>query len=128
MCAAPSYWATDEDEHFEAGHYVEAWELTRLTQLSPAVSELLRQQHSLGNKVRAIAAGFVELAQPLGEQVWSLPEGLAFWCPLQEPPVGHYDGDEDGAVVCLTNGTRVFPTGHEGASRSDPLSIVSSAA
>ena len=128
MCAAPGYWATDEDEHFEAGHYVEAWELTRVSQLSPGVGELVRRQRTLGNKVRAITGGFVELAKPLGEHVWSLPEGLAFWCPLQEPSVGHYDGDEDGAVVCLTSGTRVFPTGYESASGSDPRRDSSGAA
>ncbi len=114
MIAATSYRATDADEFFEPGHYVEPWELKRIHQLSAAARELLEGQHAMGNKIRAIAEGFVELQRPLGESVWSLPEGLVFWCPLQEQQIGYYDGDEDGTVVCLATGTRVWPTGYEG--------------
>jgi hypothetical protein len=120
MSHIPSYWATEEDEHFEAGHFVEAWELARLAQLSPAVTKLLRDEEALGNKIRSIAQGFVELARPVGQRAWCLPEGLVFWCPLQERHIGHYDGDEDGAIVCLATGTRVFLTGYE----SEPTSEI----
>ena len=113
MSQTSSYWATEEDQHFEAGHYVEAWELSRLAQLSRSVIKLLHDERALGNKIRSIGSGFVELTQPIGQRVWSLPEGVVFWCPLQEQPIGHYDGDEDGAVVCLATGTRIFPTGCE---------------
>jgi hypothetical protein len=115
-----SYRATEEDEHFEAGHYVEAWEFNRLTQLSPSVKELLRDERAVGNKIRSLGKGFVELAQPIGQRLWRLPEGLVFWCPLQEPSIGHYDGDEDGAIVCLDTGTRVFPTGYENEPAHEP--------
>ena len=110
-----SYWATDEDEHFEAGHYVEAWELNRVSLLSPGAIELLHQERTVGNKIRSIQKGLIELAQPLDQRVWCLPDGLVFWCPLQEQHIGHYDGDECGAVVCLATGTRISPTGHEAA-------------
>jgi hypothetical protein len=113
MTKTPSYWATEEDEHFEAGHYVEAWETKRLSQLSPGLASLLQRERAVGNKIRSIGSGFVELTQPIGQRTWVLPEGLVFWCPLQERHIGHYDGDEDGAIVCLATGTRVFPTGYE---------------
>jgi hypothetical protein len=73
--------------------------------------KLLRDEAAVGNKIRAIAKGFVELARPIGHGVWRLPEGLAFWCPLKEQHIGHYDGDEDGAIVCLRTGTRGLPNG-----------------
>ncbi len=128
MSAATNYWATDEDEHFEQGHYVEAWELQRINLLSTGTRELLSRQHAMGNKVRAIAEGLVELQRPLGDSVWALPEGLVFWCPLQEQHIGHYDGDEDGVVVCLATGGRVVPTGYEGTSVGEPPSRAISAA
>jgi len=128
MSTATSYWATDEDEFFEPGHYVEAWELKRINQLSTPVRELLEGQHAIGNKVCAIAEGFVELQRPLGESVWSLPDGLVFWCPLQEQHIGHFDGDEDGTVVCLATGTRLSPTGYEGTHVGEVTRRSSSAA
>ncbi len=108
-----SYWASADDPFFEVGHYVEQWELDRIRELSPSIRALLESQARLGNKVRSISKHLVQLSQPLGLFVQTLPDGLVFWTPLQHESPRVLDGDEDGAVVCQSTGVRVYPTGFE---------------
>ena len=113
MNLTTSYWATADDSIFEAGHYVESWELDHIAQLSDGVANLLCEEALRGNKIRIILKGYIEFEKPIAQKVWNLPEGLVFWCPLQEKHIGHYDGDEDGVIVCLKTDTRVSPLGYE---------------
>ena len=108
-----SYWAPADDPHFSEGHYVEPWELERLHSASPVIRELLSQEASHGNKLVAVAERFFQLRAPLRQSVLSLPTGLAFLTPLYPQAVRVLDGDEDGVVLCLASGARVFPHGHE---------------
>jgi len=108
-----SYWAPADDPFFFEGHYVEPWEIERLNSASPAIHELLSCEASLGNKLVAVAERYFQLRAPLRQNVLSLPSGLAFLTPLYPQAVRVLDGDEDGVVLCLASGARVFPHGHE---------------
>jgi hypothetical protein len=105
-----NYWATDDDPHFAAGHYVEDWEIERLAALSAPVRELLRIEASAGNKITHISERFIKLEKPLGLRVDTLPEGIVFWTPLRDAEPRFWDGDESGVVQCLASRTRIHPT------------------
>ena len=108
-----NYWASAEDPTFVCGHYVEDWEVAKAEALSAPIRQLLREEALVGNKIKFIAHRSVELDRPPTCGVLALPEGVVFCCPLRRDGLPRLDGDEDGVIMHLESGQRVFPTGLE---------------
>ena len=109
-----NYWATAEDPIFCQGHYVEDWEIERVEELSEPVRAFLAAEARVGNKIKSINKLSAELAGPPIHGIMNLPEGMAFLCPIHHLGTRRLDGDEDGVLLCLSAGFRIFPTGYEG--------------
>ena len=77
------------------------------------VKELLRLEGRHGNKLKRVAERYFEFAQPICTGVLELPDGLAFFTPIQHGGVRVLDGDEVGVVICLASHARIYPSGYE---------------
>jgi hypothetical protein len=103
-----NYWATESDEVFATGHYVEDWELRRLSELAAPVRALLLAEAAGGNKVIEIAQNFVRLRVAPSCGVFGLPQGLSFCTPVKYSGALHWDGEEEGVIYCPQTGDRVL--------------------
>ena len=116
-----NYWAKD-DPLFADGHYVEDWELRRFAQFTTDLQEFVLSEAALGNKLQSIAFPTIFLSGPPVGGVLNLPGGLCFVCPLQHAGTRLYDGDEEGVILHLNSGARVYPSGYESEAKQTRLS------
>jgi len=107
-----NYWAKD-DPLFADGHYVEDWELKRFCELTPDVQAFVREEASRGNKITSIALTAVTLSAPPTCGLLALPNGLCFLSPLFHTGTRVFDGDQEGVILHLDSGARVYPSGYE---------------
>lgn len=107
-----NYWAK-HDPLFADGHYVEDWELKRFGEFAADFQAFVREEASRGNKITSIAITTVTLSAPPTSGVLALPSGLCFLSPLFHTGIRVYDGDQEGVILHLESGARIYPTGYE---------------
>jgi hypothetical protein len=105
-----NYWAQN-DPLFVDGHYVEEWEVLRFDELPTDLRTFIRSEAAQGNKIETISRSMVVLSQPPLVGVLNLPSSIRFVCPIKYEGVLVYDGDQDGVIVHLPSGFRIFPSG-----------------
>ena len=107
-----NYWANN-DPLFADGHYVEEWELSRFKALSQELQAFLQAEASAVNKLQSITGRTVFLSAPPCRGIYALPDVFCFFCPIHHTGTRVLDGDEDGVIVNLTTGERIYPSGFE---------------